>query len=89
MKSPVAFCGRKKSGKSTLAAAAPSPIFLCAEDGISHLDAQRFPTPESWQDVLDAVAQLTTDAIADAGLVGGKIEFGHGRAPQGSKGRPD
>ena len=57
----VLVYGNAGVGKSTLAAAAPSPIFLCAEDGISHLDAQRFPTPESWQDVLDAVAQLTTE----------------------------
>lgn len=57
----VLVYGNAGVGKSTLGAAAPSPVFLCAEDGISHLDAQRFPTPESWQDVLDAVAQLTTE----------------------------
>lgn len=48
-------------GKSTWASEAPSPIFLCAEDGVKHLDVARFPAPEQWQDALDAVATLTAD----------------------------
>lgn len=46
-------------GKSTFAANAPSPIFLCAEDGTAHLDVARFPTPRSWPEVLEAVGVLT------------------------------
>jgi hypothetical protein len=49
-------------GKSTFAANAPAPIFLGAEDGTGHLDVARFPAPERWQDVLDAVRTLTNDA---------------------------
>lgn len=49
-------------GKSTFAADAPSPIFLGAEDGTGELDVARFPTPENWADVLDAVRTLTNDA---------------------------
>lgn len=49
-------------GKSTFAADAPAPIFLGVEDGNDHLDVARFPTPESWQDILDAIRTLTADA---------------------------
>jgi hypothetical protein len=49
-------------GKSTFAADAPAPIFLGAEDGTGHLDVARFPAPESWQDVLDAVRTLTLES---------------------------
>lgn len=48
-------------GKSTLAADAPDPIFLGAEDGTSELDTSRLPEPHTWQDALDAVAALTTE----------------------------
>lgn len=45
-------------GKSTFASDAPAPIFLDAEGGTSHLDVARFPKPETWADVLDAVQVL-------------------------------
>lgn len=45
-------------GKSMFAAQAPSPIFLCAEDGTAHLDVVRFPMPENWNDILDAIGIL-------------------------------
>lgn len=48
-------------GKSTLASNAPSPIFLCGEDGAAQLDVARFPSPRSWADVLEAVRVLTTE----------------------------
>jgi hypothetical protein len=48
-------------GKSTFAADAPAPIFLGAEDGTGHLDVARFPAPESWLDILDAVRTLTNE----------------------------
>jgi hypothetical protein len=56
----VLVYGNAGIGKSTLASQAPAPIFLCAEEGVAHLDVQRFPAPESWQDALDAIDQLTT-----------------------------
>lgn len=46
-------------GKSTFAAGAPSPIFLCSEDGTAHIDVARFPTPRSWPEVLEAIRVLT------------------------------
>ena len=51
--------GVEGGGQSTFAANAPSPIFLCSEDGTSHLDVARFPTPNSWVDALEAVRVLT------------------------------
>mgnify|MGYP000847545430 CR=1 FL=1 len=60
---PLRVCvfGTPGVGKSTFAAAAPRPIFLCAEDGTSHLDVERFPQPASWQDALDALTALLHD----------------------------
>lgn len=48
-------------GKSTLGAGTPRPIFLASEDGTGHLDVERFPKPESWRDVLDAVTLLARE----------------------------
>lgn len=50
--------GLEGIGKSTFGANAPGSIFLGAEDGTAHLDVARLPSPESWQDVLDAVRLL-------------------------------
>lgn len=55
----VLVYGLEGVGKSTFAAGAPAPIFLGAEDGTSELDVRRFPQPESWFDVLEAVEELT------------------------------
>lgn len=46
-------------GKSTFASNAPSPIFLCSEDGTAQLDIERFPAPQTWTEVLEAVSELT------------------------------
>lgn len=48
-------------GKSTFGANAPSPIFLGAEDGTAQLDVTRFPSPETWAEVLEAVRTLTNE----------------------------
>lgn len=55
----VVIYGVDGVGKSTFAAGAPNPIFLGAEDGTSQLDVARFPAPECWEDILDAVRTLT------------------------------
>lgn len=55
----VLLYGTEGVGKSTFGASAPSPIFLAAEDGTAHLDVARFPEPQSWRDVLDAIQELT------------------------------
>ena len=45
-------------GKSTFAAGAPSPIFICPEDGTAQLDVARLPEPQSWPDVIEGVRLL-------------------------------
>lgn len=54
----VVLYGVEGVGKSTFAADAPGAIFLCAEDGVSHLDVARFPSPRTWSDVLETVRVL-------------------------------
>lgn len=53
--------GPEGVGKSTFGANAPSPIFLGAEDGTAQLDVERFPSPESWPEIHDAVRTLTME----------------------------
>lgn len=45
-------------GKSTFCANAPAPVFIGAEDGTDALDVNRFPTPETWDDILEAIGTL-------------------------------
>lgn len=54
----VCIAGTEGVGKSTFGANAPKPIFLCAEDGTSHLDVARFPAPLTWTDAIEAVREL-------------------------------
>lgn len=57
----VFLYGVEGCGKTSWAAAAPKPVFIAAENGIRNLNPQppSFPDPESFQDVLDAVEELT------------------------------
>lgn len=57
----VLLYGTDKIGKSSFAASAPAPIFICPEIGTENLDIARFPEPRGWYDVLEAVATLTND----------------------------
>lgn len=45
-------------GKSTFAAQAPRPIFICTEDGQDDLDAEMFPLCTSWQDIMSCITTL-------------------------------
>ena len=47
-------------GKSTLAASAPAPMFLCSEAGTSELDVKRYPEPRNWAEVLEACDDMLT-----------------------------
>lgn len=58
----VVLYGADGVGKSTFGANAPSPIFLCSEDGTNHLDVARFPAPKSWGDVIEALTVLTNES---------------------------
>ena len=48
-------------GKSSFAAASQAPIFLNAEDGTAHLDVARFPQPDSFVEMLEAIGILYND----------------------------
>lgn len=58
----VLLYGPEGIGKTSFGAAAPAPIFLGPEDGTAFLPVKpwRFPEPQCWTDVLDAVRELTT-----------------------------
>lgn len=54
--------GIEKIGKTTFAATgSPNAIFLAVEKGTEQLDVQRFPKPESFQDVLSAINYLLNE----------------------------
>lgn len=52
--------GTDGAGKSSLGAEAPSPIFLGTEKGTYNLDVARFPTPNSFKEVTQALNELLT-----------------------------
>jgi hypothetical protein len=45
-------------GKSTWAAGAPDPIFICTEDGLGSIDTSSFPIATKSADVMAAIATL-------------------------------
>jgi hypothetical protein len=57
----ILLIGVEGVGKSTFGAAAPNPVFICPEDGLTHLDVPHFPEPSSWADVLGCVEALRTE----------------------------
>ncbi len=57
----VLLYGVEKIGKSTFAAGAPSPVFICAEDGTSELDVSRFREPTNWTEVRYTLDTLKRD----------------------------
>ncbi len=56
----VLIFGVEGVGKSSWAAAAPSPVFVPAEDGTAQLDVARLSKPETWQAMLGHIEQLRT-----------------------------
>lgn len=45
-------------GKTTFAAGAPDPVFICTEDGLGSLQVDHFPLATKASDVLDAIGAL-------------------------------
>lgn len=58
----VVVYGEHGIGKSTFAASAPSPVFVCTEDGLGNIDTTSFPIAASYQDVLDAISTLYNES---------------------------
>jgi hypothetical protein len=54
----ILLYGVEKIGKSSFAADAPNPIFICPEDGISQIDVPHFPEAKNWDDVMNCVRAL-------------------------------
>ena len=57
----IMLYGVEGIGKTTFAANAPNPIFICTEDGLGSLQVEHFPLATKASDVLDAIASLVTD----------------------------
>lgn len=56
--------GRGGIGKSTLAASAPRPVFLAAEEGLEQIDAAAIePYPKTFEDVLGALDYVATTSF--------------------------
>jgi hypothetical protein len=74
---PLRVCiyGVPGVGKSSFGAAAPKPIFLASEDGTGHLDVHRFPTPQSWLDVMEAMRVLTHEEHSYKTLVVDSLDW--------------
>lgn len=54
----ILMIGVEGVGKSTFGANAPRPIFISAESGLSEIDTEAFPEPETFSDVLAAIDSL-------------------------------
>lgn len=54
----ILLYGPHGCGKTTLAASAPEPIFICTEDGLGTLETPAFPLVTSTQDVAEAIGAL-------------------------------
>ena len=48
-------------GKSTFAAGAPDPIFICAEDGLRYISVDHFPVCETYSDVVQQIKTLGSE----------------------------
>lgn len=57
----ILIYGTAGLGKSTLGAAAPSPIFLLTEDGLGSIDVPHFPLATSSDDILAAIGSLASE----------------------------
>lgn len=57
----IMIYGADGIGKSTFACDAPGAVFVASEDGLGDLRPPRFPTPRSWDDVLQALESLLPD----------------------------
>lgn len=58
----VLLYGVEGIGKSTFGANAPKPIFLDGEGGSGNLDVARFPVPQTWEEVKEAIRTLTVES---------------------------
>ena len=60
----ILIYGTEGIGKSTFAAAAPKPVFIQTEDGLGEIACDKFPVAKSLDEVLAALADLSTQPHA-------------------------
>tara|TARA_Y100001973_G_C5171840_1_gene319543 strand:+ start:564 stop:1367 length:804 start_codon:yes stop_codon:yes gene_type:complete len=53
--------GHPGTGKTTFAVGSPKPIFIDTEGGLGLLSADAFPAPQSFDEVMDQVLELTNE----------------------------
>ena len=58
----IMLYGVEGIGKTTFAAGAPNPIFICTEDGLGSLQVAHFPLATKASDVLDAITTLCQES---------------------------
>lgn len=58
----IVIYGPPKVGKSTFAATAPNPIGIITEEGLDNIDVSAFPKAETYENVMQAIATLYTEA---------------------------
>lgn len=54
----VVIYGSEGIGKSTLAAAAPDPLFIDTEGSTAHMDVRRIEKPKTWEELIDIVKEV-------------------------------
>lgn len=57
----ILLMGTPGIGKTTWAAQAPAPIFICCEEGADTIGVARFPLAKSFQDVMNNLRALATE----------------------------
>jgi hypothetical protein len=57
----VLLYGIEGIGKTTFGASAPSPVFICTEDGLGSLKVDHFPMVASSEDVMAAIGTLYSE----------------------------
>lgn len=55
----VVIYGPEGIGKTTLASHFPDPVFIDTEGSTYHMDMKRTPKPQSWQELLSQVEQIS------------------------------
>lgn len=57
----ILLYGVEGVGKTTFGAAAPSPVFIQTEDGLSEIDCPAFPKASTYGEVMEALTSLATE----------------------------
>lgn len=57
----IVIYGEHGIGKSSFAAGAPNPVFICTEDGLGNIDTTSFPLAQSCAEVRAAIGTLYSD----------------------------